>query len=469
MKSSLARAYGESTGYLFEFNPVLGYDFSYQGEDVDTYVPLYDPKTNDKAPQYEKLIAMIRTVNQASDADFQASAGAYVDLDGLMALLAAQNYMGDEDGVLSDVFTMNNFYLYRAANGQQFRFIPWDEDFSMIWSGRLVEQNLDKTVISRRAYAVPALRQTYLDSLMQTSTVAGAEDGWLQQEIERVYALIAPDARLDPHKQCIRGGSLTDCDADDFELQVDEVRKFAADRYNNVRSQLLAIPNHSATLMADGGIVNAATSKDGLAPGSLASIYGSSMAGTGEPASTFPLPTILSNTQVLVNGVAAPLLFASPLQINFQVPWATQAGDALIELSVAGAKKDAQRVPVQATAPGIFAATHANFVGVNGANPAKAGETLVLFATGLGPVSLSVADGQPAPLDQLSFTRQTVTATVDGLEAAVAFAGLAPGTAGVYQVNVVLPDSLNQNSASMANIALHVGGTDSPDFAVPKQ
>ena|SRR5579872_435355 len=94
----------------------------------------------------------------------------------------------------------------------------------------------------------------------------------------------------------------------------------------------------SASLLAQkpvislGGIVNAASlapaSGPGhaIAPGSIASLFGQNLAATTASASGFPLPTTLAGTSLTVNGVAAPLFYVSPDQINFQMPSATDYG-----------------------------------------------------------------------------------------------------------------------------------------------
>jgi uncharacterized protein (TIGR03437 family) len=67
----------------------------------------------------------------------------------------------------------------------------------------------------------------------------------------------------------------------------------------------------------------------------------------------------------------------------------------------------------------------------------------LLYMTGKGPTTPSVADGQPAPASPPSSLNGTVRATVGGLPANVAFAGLAPGFAGLIQVNVQIPAGLS--------------------------
>src|SRR5580693_10547892 len=72
-----------------------------------------------------------------------------------------------------------------------------------------------------------------------------------------------------------------------------------------------------------GGVVNGVTYASGVAvaPGSIASIFGSDLAGTLAQADSVPLSTNLANVSVTMNGVPAPLFFVGPGQINVQVPW----------------------------------------------------------------------------------------------------------------------------------------------------
>ena len=92
---------------------------------------------------------------------------------------------------------------------------------------------------------------------------------------------------------------------------------------------------------------------------------------------------------------------------------------------------------------------------LNADNPAAAGSVVTFFASGLGAVNPSIASGVAAPAEPLSLTSLTVTVTVAGQAGIVLFSGLAPGYAGLYQVNVRLPAVL---SAGKVPVVLTAGG-----------
>jgi uncharacterized protein (TIGR03437 family) len=193
-------------------------------------------------------------------------------------------------------------------------------------------------------------------------------------------------------------------------------------------------------------VANAASGDpSAVAPGSIASIYGSGLAPSIAIAAAFPLPPQLGGASVSVNGAAAPLFYAAPNQINFLVP-NLLSGNAAVTVTVGGVQTVARNVSVRDTAPGIFvlpqgrAATVNQDGSVNSADhPAPPASVIAVYATGLGAVNPPVAIGAQAPTASLSKVTATVTATIGGQPATVLFAGLAPAYAGLYQVNLVVP------------------------------
>src|SRR5581483_11403672 len=98
-----------------------------------------------------------------------------------------------------------------------------------------------------------------------------------------------------------------------------------------------------------------------------------------------------------------------------------------------------------ANGPAIIHGTNGQLV--TAANPAHAGETLVLFATGLGPVRAAIDIGQPFPSSPLAIVNSPVSVTVNGNAAGVFYAGGYPAAVDEYQVNFTLPSGLVAGTA----------------------
>ena len=205
-----------------------------------------------------------------------------------------------------------------------------------------------------------------------------------------------------------------------------------------------------------------------VAPGEFVSIFGSGLASSTASAQSLPLPAKagLGGVQVLVNGRYAPLSYVSPTQINLLVPYATGpvGNESYATFQVINNNEASNKVTVHTnyTAPGVFSLTsnggtyppgigpaavlHADYSLVTQSNPAKAGETLQLYLTGLGSVTPSVADGAAASTTTLSTVDEHIYVIVGGAQANIAFAGLAPGFAGLYQINFVVPGGITTGS-----------------------
>ncbi len=208
------------------------------------------------------------------------------------------------------------------------------------------------------------------------------------------------------------------------------------------------------------GITNAANYTpitNAYAPGELVTLYGNFDVST-QVAPGLPFPTKLGGLQVLVNGQAAPVYLVSQNQINAVIPYEI-SGEffATFQVVTNASKSNMVTVYVDNSAPGIYtlnesgvgpgAILHAGYSEVSNTNPAKPGETVVMFMVGLGPVTPQVDDGAAAPSSPVSNSVEASDTFVfldDGENfelAQVQFAGLAPGFAGLYQVNFTVPTS----------------------------
>ena len=204
-------------------------------------------------------------------------------------------------------------------------------------------------------------------------------------------------------------------------------------------------------------VVNAASFEPGLSPGSIYTLFGSGLTmitGIVQATST-PLPTSLKGTALFINNTAVPLFAVANVngqeQINFQVPYEL-AGvrTASIEVDNNGWRSPALSLDVVSEQPGIFladgvraAALHlSDYQLITGQRPAEEGETIILFTTGLGPVDFPPPTGMPAQVNPLSRVISPPRVMIDRSDAEVLFAGLAPGFAGLYQINVRLPRGL---------------------------
>ncbi|HEY2017551.1 MAG TPA: MBL fold metallo-hydrolase [Bryobacteraceae bacterium] len=193
---------------------------------------------------------------------------------------------------------------------------------------------------------------------------------------------------------------------------------------------------------ADAVAVNSAGLTPGapVAPGSLVSVFGNIALSQTVAMSGYPLPAKLGETEILIDGKAAPLSYVSPGQANLQVPFSQTPGQALLEARVAGNVVSRGVVTVVANAPGLFAVVNQDAKVNSPATPAHAGEVLQIFATGQGAVLPPVDDGAAAGSAPYSVSPVVPNVFLQGRQIATQFSGLAPGFAGLWQINAMLPD-----------------------------
>ena len=219
---------------------------------------------------------------------------------------------------------------------------------------------------------------------------------------------------------------------------------YITDTVNSVVRELQG----SLPVVSANGVVNAASFAPRISPGALATVFGSNFALANAGAQT-PLPTSVESVSVGVNGQLAPVLYVTPTQVNFQVPWETALGPATVTVAVNGGASNAVTVNVLGAAPGLFSTSSGQAIVQNSdytlnspSNPAKVGSTIIAYLSGSGSVSPAVADGAIAPLGTLVYANAASSATIGSSTAQVAFAGLAPGFVGLVQVNIVVPSGL---------------------------
>jgi len=216
-----------------------------------------------------------------------------------------------------------------------------------------------------------------------------------------------------------------------------------------------------------------------LAPGSIVSVYGTQLAsGSASMQGASLLPSQLAEASVQLDGVDAPILFASPSQLNIQIPWGlagrtsatltvTRRGmtgstpvqlstysPSLLSLNQTGSGQGAiliANTSVLAAPSGVSAYADSR--------PVRSGDSISVFATGLGPVSNTPPDGAAAPGNPLSSATAAPSVTIGGVSSVVSFAGLAPGSVGIYRIDVEVPSGISSGDA--VPLALTIAGSSS--------
>ena len=205
--------------------------------------------------------------------------------------------------------------------------------------------------------------------------------------------------------------------------------------------------------------VNPATYRAVVSPGMLLSVFGYNLASTTMTASRNPLSYTLGGVRATVNGVAAPLIYVSPNQLNLQVPYTVGAGPAVLGIDNNG-QIAGFAFQIAPSAPGVFADPQGNLL-----PQASAPENTVatLYVNGIGEVSpaLRTAFSPSAATAPVNLPKPALplSVTVGGAPAFLQFAGIAPGLVGVAQVNFTVPLSIPPGPQP---VVVTVGGVSSP-------
>jgi uncharacterized protein (TIGR03437 family) len=230
--------------------------------------------------------------------------------------------------------------------------------------------------------------------------------------------------------------------------------------------------------VANVGVANGFTNSpgDGLAAGDFVALYGSQFTAGASAQGALPLGTTLGGTQVLINGTAVPIQYVSAGQINIQIPYNVQTGAGTLQVVNGTQQGNIVSVNITPAAPALLPfgggyvvaqTATGGFEGFPPAYPAaKAGDTLVLYAVGLGATSPGVTAGTASPSSPLAndaAKTQVCFGSTNPLAGGAKcitpeFAGLTPGYFALYQINFVVPTSIHGNAVP---IFLMVGQSDS--------
>ncbi len=232
--------------------------------------------------------------------------------------------------------------------------------------------------------------------------------------------------------------------------------------------------NPTVPIVSMGGIVGTASYVASPSPGTMVSLFGSALADDVAQATGLPLPNILKTTQVVMGGLSLPLLYVGSQQINAIVPYRLQThANYQVIVQRAGAISVPETIAVLDAQPAVFTVDQSGkgqghiyritpaqtqILAAPGA-AVQAGDVLTIYCAGLGEVNPPLDAGVPAPLDQLENTVNPVTVSIGGVSAPVLFAGLTPGFAGLYQVNVTVPAGVK--ASDTAPVIVSGAGQDS--------
>ena len=259
---------------------------------------------------------------------------------------------------------------------------------------------------------------------------------------------------------------------------------FISDNGNErVRKVSASAPLSTAPSIAPGGIVPVGSTVATIQPGEWVSVYGANLA-SSTVTWNGDFPISLGGTSVTINGKSAYLSLVSPGQINLQAPTDTATGSVPVVVTTAGGSATAT-VTMAQFAPSFFLLDAKHVAGIilrsNGSGAygggsydiigptgnslgyatvaAKAGDSIELFAGGLGPTNPTVSAGQA--YSGAAPATNPVKLLMNNVSVTPAFAGLSG--AGLYQINVTVPAGLGTGDVSLVAT---VGSAQTPPGAV---
>ncbi len=210
------------------------------------------------------------------------------------------------------------------------------------------------------------------------------------------------------------------------------------------------------------GLAAASSTITTAAPGSIVSIYGTDLAAYASDLTGFPvdfpaLVTSMNGVTATVAGVKAPFYYVAPGLLNVQVPFEVAAGSQPVIVTTPAGASPAQNLTVAGVAPSIFIIDLATSLGaivkssdfslVTSSNKVSAGDTIVIYATGLGQTTPAALTGVRVVPPPGGFNNtSTVSVTIGGQTATPVSSVLVPGYVSLYQTAVVVPSGVSGNS-----------------------
>lgn len=220
-------------------------------------------------------------------------------------------------------------------------------------------------------------------------------------------------------------------------------------------------------------VVNGANFAPGpVAPNSIVTIFGTDLAWwdeglTSENTNGGWLPTSLADVRVYVANYVSPLIYVCPTQINFLIPGNLKPGPVTVRVARQGVTGPEVTVTLVDAVPQLFqsadgyvVAQHADYSLVTPDHPARGGEIIVVYATGLGRTLPNPAPGEipayPGLMARLNELRVSVAGSVLASDQ-IFYAGVTPGWAGLYQINLKLPLTLGLDPELRAAVGDQAG------------
>lgn len=241
---------------------------------------------------------------------------------------------------------------------------------------------------------------------------------------------------------------------------------------NNIVANMISVP-----YIAPAGIMNGVgqTPSAAVAPGSIISIFGQSLASVVQVGPVNPLTQTIAGTTVTINNMFLPLMFVSPTQINAQLPSNLPDGTYTLEVQNTGQPEISGTLTVARDAPGLFSslvgstafavAFHASGSLITTSSPAAAGETISFLGTGFGPYAKPVLDGF-FPTNPLPAVVDPVVLSVGGQKVS-STSTAAPGFAGAVTTQFQVPTGLASGTAVPLQVSIN--GVDSNTVMLPVQ